>query len=482
MKKEIFVLIVRVIINVIGSFYTSKLTLALLGINQYGTLILLQSVIVTVTIFNSSISANTLRELSTKTEEKNKIAKFIVLHFHIGVLNIVICSIIGMILLYYIANDFEKSEARELLVVNTLSLTITFIMYPITAYFIVAKEFTRLTNISIIDNITKIVLIFLLSKKQITDLVIYSYTILIQTVIVKAIEVIIFTRKTNINKDFYRIEKVEIKSYLYYIKWNLFGSLSALVNNQIMNIIVSKFYDLNTVAARGITNQLNNTIQSFIASISNFNTNDIIKNTKFNKLGSLNNNIIEIYSYLLPLLSMIFVVLFNNTEYILDVWLFKYPSIAQTFIQIILVDLYVLGISTPIHTLILNTKYLKKYQIISSIIQASVLPMILVTVYLNLNSSYPYYISVVLSVLNLIYKVRLVQKYTDKSFVISLNKQILKYSIILIALNCIVINLKKLVTDANLYLVLTVIISSVLYILIMKKKDEDFIYFGKSKE
>ena len=157
--------------------------------------------------------------------------------------------------------------------------------------------------------------------------------------------------------------------------WNFIGSSAALLRDQGGNIIINLFCGPTVNAAKGIANQVNAAVNSFVTNFM------IALNPQITKSYASGNHkymMMLIFQgarlsyYMLLLLSLPIII---NTQYILTLWLKEVPNHTALFVQSVLIFTMSESISTPLITAMLATGNIRNYQIVVGGLQIMNLPI-----------------------------------------------------------------------------------------------------------
>jgi O-antigen/teichoic acid export membrane protein len=193
----------------------------------------------------------------------------------------------------------------------------------------------------------------------------------------------------------------------------MYGSVSQLIKNQGINVLLNMFFNPAVNAARGIAYQINSAITQFFT---NFYTAVRPQITKYYAQGDMENMIKLIFRsskfsfYLIMLISMPIVI---ETPYIINLWLGQLPNYVVPFTRLIVVISAIDSMATPLMTAAHATGHIRLYQ--SSVGTMTILNLPISYVFLKLGGQplTVFYISLCISTFCLFMRLWIVRKLMD---------------------------------------------------------------------
>lgn len=195
--------------------------------------------------------------------------------------------------------------------------------------------------------------------------------------------------------------------------WNIFGSLSWLLRDQGVNMLINIFLGPIANASRAVAVQVSNAIQGFVSNFMTAMSPQITKNYASGKLKEMETLAYRGSRFSFLLLFMIALPFMLNSEYILHLWLKEVPKDANSLVILTLIDCIVNAVfGVPLITSLMATGNIKKYQISVSSIMLLIVPIGYVTLSLGLGITSVFYgmicISIVSGILRYIFCMRMI--------------------------------------------------------------------------
>lgn len=375
--KNSFFLYGRMLISIFIAFYSVRIVLNNLGIEDYGIYNVIGGVIAMLSFFNSAMISSTQRHLSFemgKIENKD-VSKIFNASLRIHLTLAIIVVIIGESLGPYIIKNILDIPVERINASLWVYQSVIFILFfdilslPFQAITI-AKEHMQVTAVrDILSSIGKLVIALALGFVFIDRLILYGFLILLLNIIV-SFSFYWYCNKNyiecKINRDKYEISLY--KDLIGFAGWTLFGALAAMSRNQGNAFILNIFYGPRMNASFAISNQISSQAQSLSNVFLQASNPQIIKNfssgdkEKAYKMA----NFISRFSFYI--LFLFFLPIILNIDFLLKFWLKNIPEFAGIFCQLMVVNFLIGVLCNPLITLIQATGKIKNFQIMNSLV------------------------------------------------------------------------------------------------------------------
>ena len=447
------------------SLYTSRIILKVLGVEDFGIYNIAGSLIAFFSVINTALSSSVQRFLNIELGH-NDYESFkqvfnisIEIHIIIGLLIIILGETIGLyIFSHYINIPDERYIAAQFVYQFSLFTTcVGIIRAPYNALIISKEKMAIYAYLSIFEVFFKLIIVFLLLYATIDKLIFYALLYLLVSIIT-FIVMYIYSRNKLQSPAFQRVSlKNDISRKMFsFSYWSFIGNLANIGFWQGMNIWLNIFWGVTLNAAMGITNQVTNTVSSFIVNFQMAYKPAVIQYYTKDDKRDFYTLVCRTSKYSFFLMLIICCPLMFNIEYVLKLWLEIVPNYTSVFIQILLVSLIINSISNPFYIAIEAHGEIAKYQVIVAAIQLLAIPIGYILLRLGLP---PYSIIVIHVVVSLLFCI--VQLYILKSkvrFPIELTIKKVFFPIIKVLLStitiCVVVSISH--PLANIFLILCI--------------------------
>lgn len=373
LAKNTLILYIRMFITMMISLYTSRIVLNALGVDDYGLYNVIAGVVAMTSVFTAGMASATQRFLSYELGLKNRegISKIfsscVEVHILLAFLLFVFAEVIGLWLLY---NKLQIPDGRIdvafwLLQFSLLSICISLITIPYSAFIISFEKMNIYAYISIFDAICKLIIAFLVSQVSCDKLLLYGL-LLSQITVLNLIIYYIYCKLKHPETHFSLIwDKAIIKRIFSFTSWTILGQGGMVIAIQGTNILMNIFHTVAANASLGIANQVNSAIKGLSG---NFFTAFQPQITKSYAVGDyshvirLTNSASKMSFFLIYIVSLPIIL---NIGFLLKIWLGIVPQYADLFCIIIVVSTMFDVIGNPFWVCVYASGKIKKMQVFS---------------------------------------------------------------------------------------------------------------------
>ena len=382
--KNTLFLYMRMLLTMVISLYTSRVTLATLGVVDYGIYNVVGGVISMFAFLNSSLSSSTQRFLTFSLGQGDfiQLKKVFTASLNIHIILSLLIVLLGETLgLWFLNNKLVIPTDRVFAANMVYQLTIfmsliNIIQVPFDGTIIAHEKMEIFAYFSLLDIILKLAVVFILMivdwDKMILLAILYSLVVLFRFILY-----VVYCKRHFIEiglRFFYK--KTLYKQLVSFAGWNLFGAVAVLSKDQGLNILLNLFFGPIVNAARTVSYQVSSAIANFMINFQTAINPQVVKYYASNELNDM-----ERLVYRGSKLSFILTFFLGfpaalNIDFLLDIWLVKAPNNANIFIILLLIDNMIWSIfGSPMANSLQATGNIKKYQIIVGCIVISILPI-----------------------------------------------------------------------------------------------------------
>lgn len=380
-KNTVFMYI-RMLLTMVVSLYTSRVVLHTLGEDDFGTYSIVGGVVVLFTFISNAMATGTQRHLSYELGKEDNNIPIIFsacfrIHFWLTIIILILAETIG---LWFLNHKMNFLEGRMIVVnwiyqFSILSCMIGVVQTPFTAAIISYEKMSFYAYLSIVDVLLKLGIVFLLVIMPWDKLLLYGLLLLLVHALVFIIYAYYALRKLP------GIQLVKIndrgiyKRLISFSGWSLFGSIANVGYQQGINIIINLFFGVALNAAVGIANQINSAVQSFMSGFQQA-LNPQLVQSEASKDRTRQLDLIYMSSkFSFFIVFIIAFPLIVNLNYVLTLWLGKYPAHTDSLCILIIAGLMISCLSGPLWVSIYATGNIKTYQIVVSSVALSIIPI-----------------------------------------------------------------------------------------------------------
>lgn len=370
--KNTVVLYMRMMVMMFISFFTSRVMLNALGVDDYGINNVVGGLVSMFSILSGSLSSSTSRFLTfglgkgDMQELKKTFSTTINIHIILAIVVVIAIETIGA----WFLNNKMNIPADRLYAANwvlqcsVVGFALGLLSVPYNAAIIAHEKMSAFAYMTIFDAAFKLIIVFAIYYYGGDRLILFSVLMMIQSAIRQFVFWIYC--KHNFEECIYiKVwDKKLNKSIFSFAGWNFIGCTAGLMKDQGVNIAINLFTSPAVNAARGIAMQVNGIIGQFIGGFTTALNPQITKSYASGDLKRMHTLIFQgtrLSYYLFMFLS---IPVFFEIETILQVWLGQVPEHTVLFSRLVLILSLAEILSYTLITAQNATGKIKNYQIV----------------------------------------------------------------------------------------------------------------------
>jgi O-antigen/teichoic acid export membrane protein len=407
------------ILVLVVSLYTTRVVLQALGVVDYGINNVVGGFVSMFGFLNTSMSNGTQRFYNYKkgTEGEDSLTKVYTVSLLIQLLlSVIVVLLLETVGLWYLNEKMVIPEdrmatAQWLYQLSVLSLVFVIMQIPYTATIMAYERMNFYAYISIIEVVLKLLFALWLpyvSSDKLLVYGIYHIVIVVLTFLLNFFYCKRYFKPIKLQKE---LDKGLLKKMLSFSGWNIFGTFAYMLKNQGLNILLNAFFGPIVNAARGISAMIGGAIQGFQLNIVVSFRPQVVQSYAEGNISRVKNlmySLSKISYLMLFLLSMPIII---ELPYILNLWLGNVvPDYTISFTILILVVMLLSSLNTPLSQVVHASGKMKNYQIGTSIVICSILPVAWIVLKHGGNPTSVYFVSIAMTVLNQIVCMMLLKK------------------------------------------------------------------------
>lgn len=418
-SKNTFYLTIRMILLMLISFYTSRVVLDKLGVEDFGIYNVVSSFAVTFAFFTSALTNATQRFLTIELgrNEKNVanriLNQHIIVYALISLLVIIAAEIIGI---YYIDNKLNIDSERIFAAhwayqFSLLNIVIGLLCIPYESLFVAHEEMKVYSYVSVWEGVFKLFIVYLLTISSVDKLILYSFLVFLVNTMCRFYYALYSHRKFEecFYKWYFNIK--EVINVFKFIGWNILSAGQVAVCDQGISLILNAFCGPMANAARGITGQIVGIVFRFINNLLIAFQPQMVKcyaTGESNKLNTLFLNSSRFSFFVLWLFACPLICCINA---ILNIWLVEVPRWTSQMIVLNMIAAVFYVLTKPIWIIVVASGKLKYYTLITSTIAFLTFPASCIALYLGFEAPVVYKIFLIANIVDLFAQLLIVRKY-----------------------------------------------------------------------
>ena len=290
--KNTIVLYIRMIVMMVVSFYTTRVILNALGVDDYGINNVVGSLVSMFSLISSSLSGSTSRFITFElgAGNKEKLRKTFITSVNINIILAIIVTIaIETIGVWFLNNKMvippdRLYAANWVLQCSVITFAIGLLSVPYNASIIAHEKMSAFAYMTIFDAVAKLCIAIAIDYYNGDRLILFAIISLIPTIVSQIIYYIYCKRNFEECRYKFLWDNKLFKEIGSYALWAYVGCTAGLMKDQGVNIAINLFCGPVVNAARGIAMQVNGIISRFISNFTIALNPQIIKEYAANNL------------------------------------------------------------------------------------------------------------------------------------------------------------------------------------------------------
>lgn len=381
--KNTMLLYVRQLFTLALSLYTSRLTLQVLGANDFGIYAAVGGFTALLTILTSSMAGSGQRfltfELGQGNERQlNKIFNtFLQLMLLLTVVLVLLAETLGVCFIEkYLTIPHERlNVALWVFQLSIFTCVINILNAPYNSVIVAHEDMGKFALFSIVDAVLKLAFVALLFFVSWDKLLMYALALAVIQVIDRLVMGLYCRYKYVETHISFSSDWPLMKRMASFAGWTLLSNLSVMGFTQGVNVLLNICFGPIVNAAFTVANQAYSGIRSFCSSFQLASNPQIVKTYSEGRLAELNSLLLFVCKmsfFLIFIISLPFIV---NADFIMHLWLVNVPEYATGFFCILLIYAYMDVFAYPLDTAAQATGKLRTYTLRTSMLLLCNLPL-----------------------------------------------------------------------------------------------------------
>lgn len=360
----------RMLLTMAVTLYTSRVVLNTLGVEDFGIYHLVGGFVTMLGFLHGAMSSATQRFLSFELgrPDKKNLSNIFSMSMNIHLLIAAGIFLVGETLgVWFVTTQLtipveRMGAARWVFHFSLLAFLVSVVSVPYNAIIIAHERMSVFAWVSIIDVSLKLLIVFMLAWFGMDKLVLYAALIL------AVVSCVTLMYKVYCNKAFpdsvfrFYWDKSLFNTMLSYTGWNMWGNIAAVMGNQGVNVMLNIFFGPAINAARTIAFQVSTALNSFVQNLQVAVNPQIIKSYAANDLSYMHKLVCYGAKYNFLLLFFLSFPVLLETKSILELWLGNVPDYTVIFVQLVIINILIDSVSSPLITAAQSTGKIKIYQ------------------------------------------------------------------------------------------------------------------------
>lgn len=377
-------LYIRMLLTMGVAFYTSRVVLNALGVEDYGIYNVVGGVVAMFSFLTGMFTSATQRFLNYEMGLGNRkrlseiFSMSITLNAMIAVLIVLVSEIVGLWFINHklVIPDDRLTAAHWVFQFSLLAMAVTIISTPYNAVIIAHERMSAFAYIAVAECLLKlgvaVVIVFCGGDK----LIIYGALLLAVAFIVRAIYSL-YCRK-NFEECHYKFywDKVLFREMGAFAGWNMYGNFAFVMTTQGVNMLLNMFFGPAVNASRAIAVQIQSAIMGFATNFTMAINPQIVQNYAQERRENMYRYVFWGAKFSFFLLLILIVPVLLETEFLLKIWLKQIPDYSIVFVRLILIQTLLWILHVPLHSAIHASGKMKRYQLITGTFSLLSIPFV----------------------------------------------------------------------------------------------------------
>jgi len=422
--KNTLYLYLRMLFVMGVSFFTSRVILATLGVEDFGIYNVVGGVIGMFSFLQASMSVATSRFITFELgrDDKERLQKTfsaaLTIHFLIAFVILVLAETVG---LWYLENKMvispeRMNAARVVYQLSIISTMVTIIQVPYEATIIAYERMNIFAFIEILNTCLKLVIVYLLVIGQWDKLILYAVLLFAVACIIAGIYRQYCKKQFNECRYQFEWNKKVIYPMLTFSGWDLIGNGAFIGASEGVNQLLNLFFGALLNAAYGVSSLVKNATLSFVRSFQMAVNPQIVKLYAAGKMAELHDLIFENAKFSFSLTWLLLLPISLHLEALLQIWLVEIPEYTPLFCRLVLAQAIIACVQRPFVMAIHATGRMKVFQLSAGTVVLSVLPVSYFFLKAGGAPHIPFIIYICCTVLELLVELYLLRRWIKLSF------------------------------------------------------------------
>ena len=409
--KNTILLAVRQVLVMAIALYVSRLTLKVLGIDDYGIYNVVCGFVSMFTFLNAAFTTGIQRFYNYEygkngIEGANRVfISAIITQLVLAAIILVLLESIGLWYMYekMVIPEERFSAAMWVFQISVVSTVVMMIQVPYNAAILAHEKMDFFAYLSIINQVLKLVIVLVLPLMNGDKLILYGFLFLVVTIIDLLLNLIYAHLKFEEVRFNCRVDKALLKQMLSFSGWNIFGKFSYVMREQGLNMVLNLFFGPALNAARGLAVQVTGAINGFVSNI-----NIAVKPQLTQSFAQ--GDVHRTFSLFYSVSKISFVTLFLlavpiclDIHFVLDLWLGKgaAPEYTDTFIVLVIILALISTLGSQISFVVHATGEMRLYQLVTGIVELLIVPVAYIVLRMGASPASVFIVAIIIHTINL---------------------------------------------------------------------------------
>lgn len=417
--KNTLMLAIRMGLMTVVKLYTVKVVMDALGNIDYGIFNTVAGVVLTFSFINDTMSTACQRYIAIGmgkndfVKVRNTFSLCIMVFIAIALIVAMLCETGGLVLLHnkIQLDGRSMTTAHIVFQLAIISFIFTIMKTPYHGMVIMKEKMNVYTYISIIEVICNLGIAIMIAHSDKDRLIIYSVLMMLVNALVSLTYVSYCYIKYKECRFKYYWNWAEFKEILYFVAWNMFGSLAISLKSYGLNVLINIFFGNIIVSARTLAFKIYGILLEFSGNITTAVKPQIIKSYSASDKEGMFKLIFQGSKFAYYLFLIVSLPLFLEIPFVLDLWIDDVPEYTVLFTRLCIINGLFDVLVTPLAVSMQAYGKIRTYQLVCSFFIMLVIPISYIFLKLGFPPQTVFYVSIIICALAIGLRVLFINHY-----------------------------------------------------------------------
>ena len=416
--KNTILLYCRMFVLLLISFYTSRIILEALGVEDYGIYNVVGGIVTTFALISSTLNAAITRFITYELGKgdikqlSNVFSTALNIQVILCIVVVVLSETVGI---WFLNNRLvipleRLAAANWVFQFSIVSFCIQLISVPYNSEIVAHEDMSAFAYISIFEALGKLAVAALILHASYDKLIIYAFLLTCIYLATRYLYGRFCHKHYEETKYHFIIDKDLLRKMFTFSGWNLIGAGSYVLMYNGVDFLINIFFGVTVNAARGVAATVNRVVMQFVQNFTTAIKPQITKSYAENDTRYMFELVFKGARISYLMLLFIAVPLMAESNLLISLWLKEVPENAPLFANLIILVSLISVLSETMYTAIMASEDIKIYQICVGGIGMLVFPIVWIAFKFGLAAYYAYIIQAMIFILQLLYRIFYMKK------------------------------------------------------------------------
>jgi len=399
------------------SLFTVRIVLKVLGVEDYGIYNVVAGIVSMFGFLSGTMASASQRffafEIGKKdfVKLKQTFSMTVTIYAMLAILIIILAETVG---LWFLNNKMtippdRMEAARWVYHFAIASFVVTIMAIPYNAAIIAKENMKVFAFISIIEVLLKLGIVYILVLFDVDKLKLYAVLMLISTICIQASYSLYCRRAYSEFKYSFYWDRGLFQTLVGFSGWMVFGCLADMLSKQGVNVLINVFFGPIFNATRAIAIQIHTAVNSFVLNFIMAVNPQIIKSFSSGDIQYAYRLVFSSSKISFFLLFFLTFPVILYTDNILSLWLKEIPPYSTIFVRLVIIELLITALYSPIAQINQASGNIKKYQLLISLLFLLIFIFTFFAYYFSFPVYFTFVISIFMAIVGLITRLKILE-------------------------------------------------------------------------